>query len=133
MSALSTDHQAKVNAIVDQVKSGRLSDLHTAVAQIDAVLTPAEAKSVLAARDTFAANMRGPGGPLGGAPQDGPGGPPDGPGDGGPPRGGPGGPPPDGPRGGSRSMRNDAGFAFLMLGLDRDQMHTLFERSRPPQ
>jgi hypothetical protein len=34
---------------------------------------------------------------------------------------------------GGHAMRNDPGFALLMLNLDRDQMRALFADARPPQ
>jgi hypothetical protein len=153
MNALSSDHQTKINALLTRIKAGQVTDAHDAARQIDAVLTPKEAQAVLAARDKLLADLRGwrpepgmphnegPGGPGPGA-GFGPGGGP-GPGNGFGPGGGPGpGPGPgfdgDGPPGGGRRLaghakRNDAGFALLMLNLDREQMHALFADSRPPR
>jgi hypothetical protein len=50
LSALSADHRAKILAIVDRVNSGQLTDFHAAEQQIDAVLSPEEAKALLADR-----------------------------------------------------------------------------------
>jgi hypothetical protein len=47
---LSPASRAKVQAVIDQVNGGTLTDLRAAVRQIDAVLTPAEAKAVLTER-----------------------------------------------------------------------------------
>jgi hypothetical protein len=86
-AALSGPHRAAVEAIVAQVNSGKITDLHVATDKIDAVLTYNEAKAVFAAAHTammqvHGPHMRGPGGPMGGGP---PGG---GPMAGGPPGGG---------------------------------------------
>jgi hypothetical protein len=151
MTALSSDHQAAVNAVLARVKGGQIIDAHDAAKQIDAILTPKESQAVLAARDKMMADVRasmaaggregGPGGPGDG--QAGPNGPGGGPGGfggsggrgGGPggPAGGFGGPPGGGRHRGARAMRNDAGFALLTLNLDHDQMRSLLEGSRPPQ
>ncbi len=117
-AALAGDHQAKVAAIVEQVKAGRLSDARDAAKQIDAILTPQEAKAVLAARDKMRADLQAARGDAGG---------------GGMPGGEPGG---RGTYGGGRhggrdsSLRDDAGFALLSLNLDRDQMRSLFAPPR---
>jgi hypothetical protein len=135
-AALSSDHQAKVNAVLARVKAGQLTDAHDAARAIDAILTPKESQAVLAARDKMVADMRadsgGPGGGPGAAEDSGP-----------PPGGGPepGGGGPGGGfgmgggrhRGGGRAKRNDAGFALLMFNLDRDQMRALFADARPPR
>jgi hypothetical protein len=137
MAALSSDHQTKVSAILARVTAGQLTDARDAAKAIDAVLSPKESQSVLAARDKMLADLRDDGagpGPGGGGPGPGDGGPPPdgGPGGGGPPPGGGpgmdgGGPPPEGRRHhGGHAMRNDPGFALLMLNLDRDQMRALF-------
>ena len=58
---LSATDRAKVQAIIDQVNNGQLTDLRAASQQIDAVLTPAETTAVLAERtkmrDAMRANM----------------------------------------------------------------------------
>lgn len=154
MNALSSDHQRSVNVLLDQVKSGKITDVHDAAKKIDAVLSPKESQDVLAARDKMISDVHaslsdqsGPDAPGGGDSRGGgPGG--GGPGPGGPSQGGPpagpGGPgfagPPPGPDGGEaprygrhrqgrRAMRNDPGFALLMLSLDPAQMRSLFMRS----
>lgn len=68
--ALSSDHQAKVQAIVDGFNAGTL-DMATAASQIDAVLTTDEATAVLAQdqamRDAMRKAFSGAGGSMGGA------------------------------------------------------------------
>jgi hypothetical protein len=109
---LSASDRAKVQAIIDQVNNGQLTDLRGAASQIDAILSPAETKAVLAERtkmmESFRANM--PARPDGA----GPGGP--GP-NGGPPNGAPG---DGGHRGG-----NHAGRFLLQLGVSPDKMREL--------
>jgi len=58
LNALSTDHRAKVQAIVDSFNSGSSLDLKTPSKAIDAVLTPAEAQAVLAQATKMRAAMR---------------------------------------------------------------------------
>jgi uncharacterized lipoprotein YajG len=66
---LSGSDRAKVQAIIDQVNNGQLTDLRAAASQIDAILSPAETTAVLAERtklqQTIRANMpqRAEGGP----------------------------------------------------------------------
>ena len=50
--------RAKVQSIIDQVNNGQLTDLRAAAQQIDAALTPAETKAVLAERDKMMQTMR---------------------------------------------------------------------------
>ena len=57
-NALSADHRAKVQAIVDKFNSGATADPREAASQIDAVLTPDEVKAVLAQRQTLRDAMR---------------------------------------------------------------------------
>ena len=56
-AALGADHRAQVQAIVDRVNAGTLTDPVDATKQIDAILTPDETKAVLAERDKLAATM----------------------------------------------------------------------------
>ena len=49
-AALAPATRTKVQSIVDQVNGGQLTDLRGAVQQIDAALTPADVKAVLAER-----------------------------------------------------------------------------------
>jgi hypothetical protein len=136
MNDLSPANRAKVQSIIDQVNNGQLTDLRAAAQQIDAALTPAESKAVLAERDKMMASMRanmpprpdgagpsgGPG-PNGGPGMGGPGGPNAGPGpNGGPGRGGWGG------RGG-----NDAGRFLLSLGVSREKMRALRQQQMQQQ
>jgi hypothetical protein len=92
-AALTPAHAAGVQTIVAQVAAGAL-DRRAAAGQIDALLTPDEAKSVLAAEAKSRAAMRtalaGAGGPPppAVAPPPGPGGPPPGGGRFGPPSAG---------------------------------------------
>lgn len=57
-NALSADHRAKVQAIVDKFNDGTIADPRDAATQIDAVLTPDESKAALAQRDALHAAMR---------------------------------------------------------------------------
>jgi hypothetical protein len=50
--------RAKVQAIIDQVNNGQLTDLRAAAQQIDAALSPTEAKAVLGERDKMVAAIR---------------------------------------------------------------------------
>ncbi|MDB5042457.1 MAG: hypothetical protein JWN27_3183 [Candidatus Eremiobacteraeota bacterium] len=110
---LTPSDRAKVQAIIDQVNNGQLTDLRGAASQIDAILSPAETKAVLAERtkmmESFRANMpnradgAGPGSP----------GP-----NGGPPNGAPG-------DGGRRGGGNHAGRFILQLGVSPDKMREL--------
>jgi hypothetical protein len=132
MTALSSEHQAKVSAVLSRIKAGQLTDLHDAAQQIDAVLTPKEAQAVLAARDTLMDDMRGSRPGSGGDGEGRDSGPPPGP----PP--GPGmtsdGPPAEGGRRlAGHAMHNDAGFALLLLNLDREQMRSFLTNSHPRQ
>jgi hypothetical protein len=131
---LSAANRAKVQSIIDDVNSGKQTDLRAAAQAIDAALTPAETKAVLAERDkmmqTLRANMpprpdgaNGPG-PNGAGPN-GPG--PNGAGPNGP---GPNGAGPNGPGLG----RNDVGRFLLSLGVSREKMRELRQKmqSQPP-
>ena len=78
-NALSADHRAKVQSIVDQVNAGTL-DRRDAATQIDAILSPDEKTAVLAegkkmreAMRTYFAQNPPPGGTMGAGPN-GPGG-----------------------------------------------------------
>lgn len=57
LSDLSADHRVKVQAILTQVQDGTL-DPRAAGAQIDALLTPGEAKAVLAEASKLHASMQ---------------------------------------------------------------------------
>ena len=50
--------RAKVQAIINQVNNGQLTDLRAAAQQIDAALTPAETTAVLGERDKMMAAIR---------------------------------------------------------------------------
>jgi hypothetical protein len=68
LAALSADHRAKVQAIVDQFNSGTSVDVVAPPKAIDAILTSSEAKAVLAQEATMRASMparTGTGGPGG--------------------------------------------------------------------
>jgi type II secretory pathway pseudopilin PulG len=81
LAALSADHRAKVQTVVDGFNAGTL-DIPTASGKIDAILTPAESTAVLAQsqklrdamRAAFAAGGGPPGGGQGGGRHSGPGG-----------------------------------------------------------
>ncbi len=137
---LGAAHRAQVQSIVDRVNAGSLSDLRTAAQQIDALLTPDEAKAVLAERDKMRAAMRArfrDRGAAGGPPPNAP--PPNGNAPNGPPpnvgpppaNGGPGGPRPDGPRRFDRmGHMNDAGTVLLQLAVTPERMRALHEQMR---
>lgn len=55
---LSAADRAKVQGVIDLVSNGRQTDLKAAVKQIDASLTPDEAKAVMGERDKFVAQVR---------------------------------------------------------------------------
>jgi len=111
MTALSVNHQAKIQALLARIKAGQITDVRAAAQRIDGILTPQESQAVLAARDKMQADIRSamqesgaPGGGQGaagpGGPDTGQGGPPPDAGQGGPPDAGQGGPPPDAGQGG---------------------------------
>ncbi|MBC5810967.1 MAG: hypothetical protein GIW95_08990 [Candidatus Eremiobacteraeota bacterium] len=124
--ALSADHQSKIQAVVDQFNTGTLAP-KDAVAQIDAILTPDEAKSALAAdmamRDKMRAmrdQMGGPGGPMAQGPN---GGPPHG----APPNGGP----PNGTSPKGDAMRGpDAGRFVLQMYADPQKLRDAMRAQR---
>jgi len=118
-SALTADHQARVQTVVDGFNNGTL-DIPTASQQIDAILTPTESAAVLAQsqklRDAmkaaFAAN--GGVGPAQGGPA---------PGQLGPGQGGPG-------RGMGAGRTQDAGRFLLSLNADRDKWRAAMQAMR---
>jgi hypothetical protein len=112
-AALTPGHATSVQAIVAQVAAGTL-DRRAAAGQIDALLSPDEAKAVLAADAKSRAAIRaafggngGPPPPPGAGPPPGPGGPP-------PPGGGA---PGAGPPGGGRFGPPSAGRFLLMISM----------------
>jgi hypothetical protein len=117
---LSPDHRAKVQAIVDEVNSGKLTDLRAAVAQIDGILTPEEAKAVLGERDKMMAAVHAAIPHNEGAPGASP---------------GPGGPAGEhqGASSGMMRNRNDAGRAVLQLSLSRETMRALRQKQQQAQ
>jgi len=117
LNDLSADHRARVQSIVDAVNNGTQTDLRAAATQIDAVLSPDEAKAVLAERTKMMQTMRAnmpQGGPNGAGP--------------GPGRG------PDG-QGNPNGMRraNDAGRFLLQLSVSREKMRELREKQQQQQ
>ncbi len=129
LNDLSPANRAKVQSIIDQINNGQQTDLRAAAQQIDAALTPAETKAVLAERDKLVQTMHANMPPR-----------PDGIGPGGanvaPPNGtAPNGAPPSGamnaehPRGFGRHMKDAGGF-LLMLGVSREKMRALHQRAR---
>jgi len=131
-------NRAKVQSIVDQINNGQLTDMRAAAQQIDALLTPAESKAVLAERDKLMQTMRAnmpprPDGAMGG-PNGGP--PPNAApnaapnvGPNGAPNGAPNG---DQPRRGSGRM-NDAGGFLISLGVSREKLRELRHHQMQPQ
>jgi hypothetical protein len=97
-NALSPDHQKAVQAVIDQLSSGKLKDPRDAGAQINKILTPDETKAVLAIAQKTTDAMKAIGPPPGG-----------------PPGGDRRGPPPV----------NDAGHLFIFVSLSREQMRAL--------
>jgi len=131
-NALSAADRAKVQAIVDQVNNGQLTDLRAATQQIDAALTPAETTAVLAQRDKLMQTMRAnmPPRPDGAMP--GPNGPP-------PNGAAPNGPPPNG--GANNADHPHRGFGgksagsfLLRLAVSPEKMRALHQQQqqRPP-
>jgi hypothetical protein len=115
---LSAGSRAKVQAIIDQVNNGQLTDLRAAAQQIDAALTPAETKAVLAERDKMSQTMRAnmPPRPDGAAPN---------------------GPPPNGgPNNADHPHRmggmKDAGGFFLRLAVSPEKMRALRQSQQRP-
>jgi hypothetical protein len=106
-NALTPAHAASVTAIVAKVTAGTL-DRRAASSQIDALLSPDEAKAVLAAGARARSAMR-PGGPP-------PGGPP-------PPGAGP-------PPGGGRFGPPTPGRLVLMLSMSPRQMRGTMPQAR---
>jgi hypothetical protein len=102
--------RAKVQSIVDQVNNGQLTDLRAAAQQIDAALSPAETKAVLAERDKMVQAMRANMPPR-----------PDGAGPNGP-----------GPNGGGGGRVNDPGRFFLQVGVSREKMRELRRQQQQP-
>jgi hypothetical protein len=111
LNDLSAADRAKVQAIIDQVSNGQLTDIGGAVQQIDAVLTPDESKAVLGERDKMMAAIRAnmPAGAT---------------------RGGPGGHP-QGAAGAHRM--NDAGGFLLQLSISREKLRALRQAQAQPQ
>jgi hypothetical protein len=117
---LSAGSRAKVQAIVDQVNTGQLTDLRAAAQQIDAALTPAESKAVLAERDKLMQSMRAnmPPRPDGAMP-------------------GPNAPPPNGAPNGDRPHRGmggmkDVGSFLLRLAVSPEKMRQLHQQQQRP-
>jgi len=159
LSSLSPAHRSAAQAIIDQVNSGKLSDLKDATNRIDAVLTYNEAKAILAAGQKAMAAMHdgfrhgGPPGAMGGGPPPVAAMPPPGaalppppapPGPGamaspsgppvamGPPGPGRGWGPPRGRHHWSMMHRApDAGMLLLMASVNRDRMHALMQGMHP--
>jgi hypothetical protein len=119
-AALTPAHAASVQGIVAQVAAGTL-DRRAAAGQIDALLSPDEAKAVLAAETKSRAAMRAAFAGAGGPPPPPPGGPP--PGAGGPPPGA-------GPPGGGRFGPPSAGRFLLMVSMAPRQMRNTMPRAR---
>jgi hypothetical protein len=123
LNDLSAANRAKVQSIIDQINNGQQTDLRAAAQQIDAALTPAESKAVLAERGKMMQTMRANMPPR-----------PDGAGQNGPGMNGPGanGAGPNGPRDGAGRGGNDAGRFLLSLGVSREKMRELRKAQQPP-
>jgi hypothetical protein len=127
LNDLSPATRAKVQSIIDDVNSGKQTDLRAAAQQIDAALSPAESKAVLGERDKMTQTMRAnmPPRPDGAGPQGGPGNGP-----------GPSGAPPNGAMHGGGmwggAAANDAGRFLLSLGVSREKMRELRHKQQPP-
>jgi hypothetical protein len=138
LAALSFSHRVKTQAILADLKTGKITDVRLAAEHIDAILDANEARDILDVRDHFVREhwrMRRPqpnrprvDEPIAQAP-------------------GPNmnheGPPPasnakpmtptrfDREPHGRLGMRNDAGLAIIMINVDSKERHTLFEQHRP--
>ena len=112
MMALSVDHRAKVSAVLARVRAGQLMSLQDAVRQIEAVLTPKEARAVISINADLLLHYTKPFVP----PDAGPG-------------VGPGPAPPPGAH--VVFAGNTAGLALLELNLNPNQMQLLY--ARPPR
>jgi hypothetical protein len=110
---LTPANRVKVQGIIDQVNNGQLTDLKAATQQINAVLTPAEAKAVLAEADKLKQTMRSSmPRPEGSAPPNAA----------------------DHPRGGPwGASANDAGRFLLQLGVSREKLRALRQQQAPQQ
>jgi hypothetical protein len=110
MGDLSADHRAQVQKIVDAVNAGTDTDLSGAVQQVDAILSPDEAKAVSGERDKMMATVKAAvqangGGTTGGQA---------------------GGGATGARRGGGGMMRSkDPGRFLLMVNLSRERMQAL--------
>ena len=128
---LSAASRAKVQAIVDQVNNGQLTDLRAAAQQIDAALTPAETKAVLAERDKMMQTMRANMPPRADGSMPGPIAPPPNAANGPGPNAGPNG---DRPHRGMGGMKDAGGF-ILRLAVSPEkmrQLHQMQQQQRPP-
>jgi hypothetical protein len=125
LNDLSAADRAKVQAIINQVNNGQLTDLRAAAQQIDAALTPAESQAVLGERTKMMAAFRanhpnmGPNGGPNGGPGAGPNGGP-----------GPNGAPPNGGRGFGGGRNQTAGRFLLQLGVSPEKMKQLRDAMR---
>jgi hypothetical protein len=120
--------RAKVQAIINQVNNGQLTDLRAAAQQIDAAITPAEAQAVLAERTKMMANFRA-NHPDGMGPNGGPG--PNGASGAGP---GPNGAGQNGEHRGFGGRNQTAGRFLLQLGVSPEKMRELrrnMQQQRP--
>ncbi len=110
---LSPADRAKVQSIIDQVNNGQLTDIRAAVQQIDASISPTEAKAVLGERDKMMSTIRSS---MPARTENGPA---------------------PGPNGGSHNVGrrggNDAGRFLLQLGVSREKMRELRQGAQHQQ
>ena len=114
---LSAADRAKVQAIINQVNNGQLTDLRAAAQQIDAAITPAEAQAVLAERAKMTAAFRA-NRPQGMGPNGGPGAGPNG------------APGANGEHRGFGGRSQTAGRFLLQLGVSPEKMKQLRDAMR---
>jgi len=114
---LSAADRAKVQAIINQVNNGQLTDLRAAAQQIDAAITPAEAQAVLAERAKMTAAFRA-NRPQGMSPNGGPGAGPNG------------APGANGEHRGFGGRSQTAGRFLLQLGVSPEKMKQLRDAMR---
>lgn len=107
LNDLTPDHRTRVQAIVDQVNAGTLTDLRAAAQQIDAILSPEETTAVLGERTKMMSALHAAMGNAGPAPQR-----------------------PPNARGPQSGRSASAGRLLLMLAVDPQRMRALRAANR---